>query len=250
MKVIIFDLYGKMAHFRKFYTNSSSLSYYFPPRTTIIGLIAGLLGYERDSYYEIFSPENTKITLSIKSPLRKVMQMINYVWAENIKQLNLSKGQHTQVPFEIIFPQNIKENIYYRIFFHHKNEEILEDLKNKIKTYTFCFPPYLGITEFVGNIEFVGEGKAVINRENQIILDSIISVDYIKHRSIYLETYLGAQYVKEKMPFSFNKYRLLKDPPKEYIGEIKTSKISLKGEVEYYKVSMDKSVYNVVFMED
>lgn len=250
MRVIVFDLLGKMAHFRKFYTNSSSLSYHFPPRTTIAGLIAGLLGYERDTYYEIFSTDKAKITIGVKSPLRKVLQMVNYVWAENVKQLNQSRGQHTQVPLEIIFPQDIKEDICYRIFFHHKDEKIMEDLKNKLVNFDFCFPPYLGITEFVGKVDFIGEGMAELSRADKVLIDSVVSVDYIKKNSLILEPQMGAQYVKEKMPLSFNKDRLLKDPPKEFIGEIKTGKISLKGNVEYYKVEVRDLVQNVIFMED
>jgi len=52
------------------------------------------------------------------------------------------------------------------------------------------------------------------------------------------------------MPLSFNKDRLLEDPPKEFIGEIKIGKISLKGNVEYYKVEVKDLVQNVIFMED
>lgn len=63
MKIIIFELWGKFAHFRKFYTNSSSLSYSVPPRTTIEGIIAAILGYERDSYYEKFNPDNLYVAV-------------------------------------------------------------------------------------------------------------------------------------------------------------------------------------------
>ena len=58
MEILAFNIRGKFAHFRKFYSNSSALSYFIPPRTTIIGLIAGMLGLERDSYYEDFSLDN------------------------------------------------------------------------------------------------------------------------------------------------------------------------------------------------
>ncbi|HBM79479.1 MAG TPA: CRISPR-associated protein Cas5, partial [Clostridiaceae bacterium] len=58
MQVISLHFKGKMAHFRKYYSNSSALSYFIPPRTTIIGIVAGFLGYERDTYYEDFSLEN------------------------------------------------------------------------------------------------------------------------------------------------------------------------------------------------
>ncbi|MCB5267201.1 MAG: CRISPR-associated protein Cas5, partial [Candidatus Cloacimonetes bacterium] len=36
-------LSGNLAHFRKFYTNASSLSYTIPPRTAICGLVASIL---------------------------------------------------------------------------------------------------------------------------------------------------------------------------------------------------------------
>ena len=49
MKIIVFDIKGKFAHFRKFYTNSSSLTYGIPPRTAICGILAAILGLERDS---------------------------------------------------------------------------------------------------------------------------------------------------------------------------------------------------------
>ncbi len=64
MKITVFDLYGKFAHFRKFYTNSSSLTYLIPPRTTIEGIIAALLGYERDSYYDVLSVD--KLNIAVK----------------------------------------------------------------------------------------------------------------------------------------------------------------------------------------
>ena len=49
-KILIFDIKGPMAHFRKFYTNSSSLSYLFPPRTVVAGIIAGILGLPSERF--------------------------------------------------------------------------------------------------------------------------------------------------------------------------------------------------------
>jgi len=118
MQIVVFDLIGKIAHFRKYYTNSSSLTYAFPPRTTITGIIAGILGFERDSYYEKFSIQNTKISVSLKSPVRTLMETVNYVWAEKPSDLNLSAGKHTQIPVEIIVPKEWNDNIRYRIFLH------------------------------------------------------------------------------------------------------------------------------------
>ncbi|MFQ6061523.1 MAG: CRISPR-associated protein Cas5, partial [Thermoplasmata archaeon] len=79
VSMLIFDIRGRMAHFRKFYTNSSSLSYDFPPRTVICGLIAGILGMPKDSYYEDFSLNRCRIGVAIGSPLRKIVQTVNFI---------------------------------------------------------------------------------------------------------------------------------------------------------------------------
>lgn len=83
MKMIIFDLYGRFAHFRKFYTNSSSLSYSVPPRTTIEGIIAALLGYERDSYYDLLDVDKLNVAVRKIGESRKVMQSLNYIKADS-----------------------------------------------------------------------------------------------------------------------------------------------------------------------
>jgi len=155
LEILIFDLSGKMAHFRKYYTNSSSLTYYFPPRTVIIGLIAGLIGKERDSYYEIFSKDKAYVGISVKSNIKKIIQTVNYIWAEKLSDLNLSKGQHTQIPLEIITPQNFDDSIKYRIYFYHKENEIYERIIDAVKNKKIVYPPYLGIAEFAANIEFL-----------------------------------------------------------------------------------------------
>ena len=63
MKLLIFDIIGKFAHFRKYYSNSSALSFGAPPRTTICGMVAAILGMEKDSYYSIMNLEKCKIAV-------------------------------------------------------------------------------------------------------------------------------------------------------------------------------------------
>ena len=70
LKIFSFHLRGKMAHFRKYYSNSSALSYFIPPRTTVVGILAGLLGRERDTYYNEFSLKKCNIALAIQSPIK------------------------------------------------------------------------------------------------------------------------------------------------------------------------------------
>ncbi len=96
MKITVFDLYGKFAHFRKFYTNSSSLTYLIPPRTTIEGIIAALLGYERDSYYDVLSVD--KLNIAVKKrwggKQKKDNAIIKLYESRQFEQIKFSNRTH------------------------------------------------------------------------------------------------------------------------------------------------------------
>lgn len=248
MEVLVFDLIGKMAHFRKYYTNSSSLSYYFPPRTTVMGIIAGIIGLERDSYYETFYEGKCKISISIKTPLRKKINTINYVWAENIKQINLSAKQHTQVPLEIILPEDYNKSIVYRIFFYHEEQKIFDSVKEMVVKEKVCFPPYLGLSEFIGNIKYVYLGEVEEKKQENAEITSVISIDYLKKNNCSIQPLEGALYIKELMPFSFDSNRMPKNSPKEFIGEIKVGKLKIRGECKI--CTIEKIGEEIVFMEE
>lgn len=247
MDLVIFDILGKTAHFRKYYTNSSSLSYYFPPRTAISGLIAGIIGMKRDTYYEIFSSDKTKIAISIKTPLRKIIQTINYVWAENSNELNLSKGQHTQIPLEILFPVSDKSNIRYRVFFSNGNHEILDKVLVAVKEQKPVYPPYLGISEFIANIEFVDYVSSIEERNGEVVLDSVLNIKYLENGKLIPSE--KSVYLKEMMPFEFDKERNLINSPEYFIVEILNGKIKVKLERPYYKVLHKRGEENILFME-
>ncbi len=148
MKIMTFDLEGFMAHFRKFYTNSSSLSYQIPPRTTILGIIGGILGYSYEETVEKL--KNASIGVKINSPLRFIIQKVNYLDTSERRGF-WGDIRRTQVPIEFIMPQ--REKISYRIFFYHQDEGILNELFELLSNKKYRYPPYLGITECIGWIE-------------------------------------------------------------------------------------------------
>ncbi|MGB9750573.1 MAG: type I-B CRISPR-associated protein Cas5b [Caldisericia bacterium] len=248
MELIVFDLVGKMAHFRKYYTNSSSLTYYFPPRTTLIGLFAGIIGLKRDSYYKIFSKEKAFVSISIKSKIKKIIETVNYVWAEKGPELNLSKGQHTQIPLEILLPLDLNDLIRYRIYFTHIDEDIYKKVLESVKENKLLFPPYLGISEFLAKIEFVDIVKPEINKDKKVIINSVVNLDYIKNGKLIQKN--GSVYVKERMPYDFNEERQLKEPPKDFIVEIKNGEVEvqLEEDLEYLLIDYKFGKENILFM--
>jgi CRISPR-associated protein Cas5h len=251
-KILIFDLEGTIAHFRKFYTNSSSLSYAFPPRTVITGLLAGILGYERDTYYDIFSSENCNIGLSIKNPIRKLIQTVNYIRTKDVKELTGSGG-HTQIPIEFVLPQVGEKILKYRIYFLHKKDEILNNLKEKLKKGNVEYPPYLGLTECPANVSLVDdEGEISLIRDlyNPMEIITVIPIDKIENITFQE----GYKYMKEdRVPVEFTNERRIKKIS-SYIYEQNCKpiiNIKIKDEVFYvtYKEGEKRIEEYGVFME-
>ena len=48
MKILVFDIWGEYAHFKKIYATTSALSYVVPPKTSIYGYIGAILGLEKE----------------------------------------------------------------------------------------------------------------------------------------------------------------------------------------------------------
>jgi len=244
-KVLIFDLKGPTAHFRKYYTNSSSLSYLFPPRTVISGLIAGLLGIpnekekdEKKRYYEQFSDENCFISVSLRTKIRKIMQTVNYIRTKRLSELNGSAGG-TQIPLEILLPEEAKE-LVYRIYFWYKNKNnIYSQLKQRLENQSFVYPPYMGLTEFLASIEYVGEGKLTPNLNEKVVLNVPCRV---KDVDISFDDNKNQWYVPERMPSGFLNDRT-PTPHCDYLIIPKDSKLTVK-------IKSGSACYSVEYLEN
>lgn len=256
-KLLIFDINGLMAHFRKFYTNSSSLSYTFPPRTVITGLIAGMLGRERDKYYEELSCKKCKIAISVRTPVRKIMQTINYVRTKSLGELNLSAG-HTQIPLEIILPLKDSGMLKYRIYFYH-TDDIFWEFKCVLEKNKFIYPPYLGISEFIAEIKFIDFIKQnnikKLTSSLPIEIVSVVNISQVAKGGLIFEPNSGEtlQYIKERMPLEFDSNRKLKKGT-SFIYEKNLNKAKLKIKDNYYRIDYcdpvkGRVVENIVFME-
>lgn len=250
-KLLIFDVYGKMAHFRKYYTNSSSLSYMFPPRTTVTGLIAAMLGREKDTYYDEFSSDECHVAVSVRTKLRKIMQTVNYLQTKDLGGLNGSKG-HTQIPLEIILPE--EDMIVYRVYFSHEDEKLMDELGERLKDGRFFYPLYLGLSEFTASARFVCEigngGIEVVGPGRQYKVSTVCNCDILEDKGLSFTDSKGAilQYIKEKMPLEFDKDRLIKSTA-NFIYEKNSNIISGKFNVPAYGIKYDGLEENIVFME-
>ncbi|MFX0548656.1 type I-B CRISPR-associated protein Cas5b [Hathewaya histolytica] len=247
MKIIVFDMEGKFAHFRKYYTNSSSLTYSAPPRTTIEGLIGAILGYERDSYYEKLNQDNLKIGVRIISNNRRIMQSINYLKVTSQGQL-IDPKEHTQIPFEILTSDN---NVRFRIYVALRDTKVLNELEQRLKNRVYVYPPYMGAAPFSCRLNYIDtiEGEKIESKET-LEISSLLKVKNICHKGIEID-FETVSLIKERMPVDFLKDRYARDVG-SYIFCPRGGKIRAKLNSEAYELKYlykdEKIDENIVFM--
>lgn len=215
MKVISFHLKGKMAHFRKFYSNSSALSYFIPPRTTICGIIAGLLGRDRDEYYEELSIENCNIAVASCRPIKKTIQKMNLLMIKSSNDLNGYQEHHSQTPMELVIPQNIRNDyLDYKVWIYHHNEKVMNEILELINVEEIGYYRTNGISIALGsafnlgwidNVEIL-EGE-FINEVKDEIISSAISLEKVKNINTEKMLYEEYRIIKEEISLEFDEQR-------------------------------------------
>ena len=266
-RLLIFDLKGNLAHFRKFYTSSSSLSYSFPPRTTLIGLIAGIIGRERDSYYEEFDIAHCKVALSIRKSIRKIMQTVNYIRTKEGDGFTTAQGvikrfierqiNKYPTPIELVVPARITDEIVYRIYFYHSNNKIMDELVLMLKEGKTNYPVYFGLSEFLANTEFIADipMQNIKEYKTEEVID-IVSICNSEHITEFdfdnIDTNESLQYIEEKMPLEFAAGREIKRTA-NFIHEKNQKTIKVRLKTSYIEVLYtDKGqslTENITFME-
>ncbi|MFB6273400.1 MAG: CRISPR-associated protein Cas5 [Salinibacter sp.] len=114
MTALQFELKGKFAHFRRFYTNSSSLSYPVPPPPTIAGLLGAALGLNPDEYRDVF--RDVRFAVRPRASWRQLMQAVNLLKITEGSENSLRGEEgHTQIPTQLIAPIDLDDTLAYEV---------------------------------------------------------------------------------------------------------------------------------------
>jgi CRISPR-associated protein Cas5h len=168
MEIIQLDLKGKMAHFRKYYANNTSMSFTIPPRTTLMGILAAILGINKDEYYEVLASDKIRIGIALCSPIKKSFHRLNLLSIKSLGNLKVDfekerafnsdfrgTGGRIQTPFEIVTGHHIQNNeVWYRIFIScfEDGKQTFEQLKNCILNKQSHYNLSFGIASFSASI--------------------------------------------------------------------------------------------------
>jgi len=186
--IVVFRISGKYAHFRRPYTNVSSLSYPFPPRPTIAGLLGAILGIQKDKVAEVFDEKKLKVAVVIEKQLKTVTHVTNFrqdgiggidysikkpkkSWKpkelKNVPKYN----EATQIPMELL------RNPSFLIYVHLDDNSMFSELVSRLETNRFVYTPCLGLSEFLANLEYVDDGNAMKLESGEYEVKSVIAKD-------------------------------------------------------------------------
>ncbi len=169
--ILIFDVWGDYAHFHRYYTTTSPLSFPFPTRTVITGLIAAIIGIDRNEYLSQFKKDAAKIAIQLLNPVKKMILSKNLINTADDEFNLLKKAGHeprTQIRFELM------KDVKYRIYFHHSDMALYIKCKKFLQSHISYYTPYLGQSEFLSNFCFIDEMKAELKQQDEFI--DIISI--------------------------------------------------------------------------
>lgn len=199
MRFLIWDLWGDYAHFRKYYTTSSPLTFAFPPRPTLAGIVGALLGLQKDEYPGILSGSEATYAVRIMKPIKKTRLAVNYI---NTKEaIDMSKIKtRSQVRLELV------KNPCYRIYFSHIDHGIYQRTLKMLSEEKTYYTLSLGLSELLAFYKFVGEEEG-----EKITSPSFVEINSVLPYSKDLEIKFEAEkeYMKDTMPVVQNSERVV-----------------------------------------
>lgn len=207
MNVIVFDLWGDYGHFKKFHTTASPLTFSFPPPTAVIGIVAAILGIDKENYWDTFSLDNTRVAVRIINPVKKIRTGINVIETKSAGAMFNRIKQRSQIKYEYL------KDVHYRIFFSHDDMKLMKQLKEMLAAHKTIYTLSLGSAQMLAGFLFIGmyEGQE-LPEDDYISIHSVLPLKEnmkLDGKAIAFEA--NRQYTKEVVSTRMNTRREVLD---------------------------------------
>ena len=265
MEILSFKISGKMAHFRKYYANNTAFSFSIPPRTTLMGIVAAVMGLPKDSYYEDLASEKVNFGIRVLQPLKKNFHRLNFLSVKSVGDMakNWSsdlRGENgrIQTPFEIVTGWNISKcEVAYQVFISgtELGKESFENIKDYFLNREPAYKVSLGIANFGAHISDIQllKDKAITRKKKDgfALIHSAVPVKYVEELKFDRDEYENYNFVEEDMlPADFigNKDREVQKMNK-LLFSITPNPLRLKMNSSFYQIYTDSEDLNIQFMD-
>ena len=166
ISIVSFRYHAKFGHFRKPYSNVSSLSYPFPPRTALAGLIGAILGVPKAEVPLKLDTKNLKVAVEIDSFIKTFTHVTNFrqdssggVDYSIRRSKRLKKSESKNIPDcnkAALIPQEILRYPSYIVYINLNDN--MDEFISRIKNKRFVYTPCMGLSGFLAEIDYISEG--------------------------------------------------------------------------------------------
>lgn len=178
-KILTFEIFGDYGHFKKPYTTTSPLTFSFPPKPSLAGILGAIIGIEKNRVHSVLKDGEYEVGLRIVNPVSKTRIATNLV---DTKKSFYNIEVRNQIRFEVL------KNPRYKIYFKAnsgdaaKNMEILFNNMRERKPY---FTVSLGLSQMLCNFSMpeIIDGKYIGEVIKNVEIDSVL----IKNNDFELE---------------------------------------------------------------
>lgn len=248
-KVLVFDVWGDYAHFRRGYTTTSPLTFSIPPRTALCGLIGAILGLEKvgNTYLKDFTLDKAKIGLRLLKPVKKVHIAENLIHTKKGEGcggvgMNLIK-KRTQIRFEFL------KDPVYRVYFWHVDNNLYSQLKKSLVEHKSVYTPCFGLSENIANFNFVGEfntkGKTT---DGEVLINSVVPTEKVLDKQGIIFDF-QEEYFSLRLACEMNQERVIKKYS-DIIFERNGNPIKVKMKEPYFEIEYNNGTKeNIIFIE-
>lgn len=206
-----FEIWGRFAAFRDPFTISQNITLSIPPKTTVAGMMASILGIE--NYFEDDAFKTFEYSVIVLNPVSKKSFSQNYIndYTSKVQtHINsLKKSEYEKVSSGLRDNKSPQKPINRELLLNPKyliviknftyEEKITHYLQERISK----FPFYLGNSEFAGNYKFVAINEAIQEQVTRAKMDSFILEQDLEQ--ITFEE--GTRYSTLSFATAFNKQR-------------------------------------------
>jgi CRISPR-associated protein Cas5h len=208
--LISFKFFGKYGHFRKPYSNVSSLSYPFPPRTAIAGLLGAILGIPKGEIAERFNERNLSAAIEITSAIKTTTHVTNFRQDSSggidysIKHTRKNAGKKelkkipewnmaTQIPMELLRSPS------YTLYINLK--ENMQELVSRIRSERYVYTPCMGLSEFLAELEYISFDVAKPLDIGEHEIHTVVGKEDCSLSIDKLDVKMGHQILELKAPY-------------------------------------------------
>lgn len=173
MNVLSLCWCAKYGHFLRAEANTNALTYPVPPRTAILGLLAAILGLEKDNLAKTL--ENAQIALTLPDGLPQRFT----------HKVKLRKDPPTALPWTVKKTQkadkesapekatlNLQEWLWQPHFHVHvtlpEQPDLFNELVERIQNRRWYFCPCMGLSELLADVKFLNYSTATKCKEELV----------------------------------------------------------------------------------